>query len=65
MPGSRDDYIISGHVAIRQRLAVDGGVGDHAGDVIGGIGAAIGGDPGEIILEIAHRTRNQLDHLFG
>ena len=64
VPRSGDDDVISGHVAIGQLLSVDHGIGDHAGDIVGGIGAALLRDPGEIVLEAFDRTGNQLHDLL-
>ena len=65
VPGGGDDDVIARHVARRQRRAVDGGVGDHARDIVGRVGAALFGQRGEIILEGLHRARDDLHHLFG
>ena len=60
MSGRRDDDVIAHHVAIIERLPVNRGIGDGAGNIAGRIGALFRRQPRKISLEILDRARYQL-----
>ena len=65
MPGRGEDDVIAREVAIAEVFAVNPGIGDHAGDIFGRMGAAFGGEAGEIGFEIGDCASDQLGDRLG
>jgi hypothetical protein len=65
VPGEGDGDVVAERVRLGQQFAVDAAVGDHAGEVVGRLAPAIGGDGAEVVADLGDGLHQAAGDLLG